>query len=187
MTTTTPYDNWTPTRESDSASMTRELYTREPYDHDAYAPTGRPAPAATTNSYSAGIDQVRYWVGTACTALVTGMVGLIGLVAAHGIGHIPVLFVTGGKLSPLNAASYAMIIAALALLAAALYDGLLHVAPRPTAYFSAIVTMITALAVLSPFTTTAGLHSQIAFGAMNLAAGLTILILVPLAAVNARR
>jgi hypothetical protein len=64
---------------------------------------------------------------------------------------------------------------------------MLHVAPRPVAYYSWLTAMVTALAALLPFTTTAGLHSQIAFAAMNLAVGLSIMILVPMAAVNARR
>ncbi len=51
----------------------------------------------------------------------------------------------------------------------------------------AFVALLTALSALFPFTTTAGLHSQIAFAAMNLAVGLSVLILVPMAAVNARR
>lgn len=151
-------------------------------------PNGHPTPRVTgPTTYSAGIDQVRYWVGSAITAAAAALAGVIGLVIAHGIVHVPVMFGTGSALSPVHATLYGLAAAAIALGASALFDAMLHVAPRPVGYFSWLVVLVTALAVLLPFTTTAVLSSQIAFAAMNLAVGLIILILVPMAAVNARR
>ncbi len=143
--------------------------------------------AARRDPYDAGVDQVRYWVGAGLTALVTALVGIVGLVVAHGIVHVPVLLGSGSSLTPVHSALYGLSVVGLALAAAGLFDGMLHVAPRPITYYSWIVALVTALATLLPFTSTAGLHSQIAFAVMNLAVGLTIAILVPMAAVNARR
>jgi hypothetical protein len=146
------------------------------------APTSTVATRA--DNYSAGIDQVRYWVGAGLTASVTALVGIIGLVVAHGIVHVPVELGSGHAI---NSGLYGLLLVVLALGAAALFDGMLHVAPRPVTYYSWLIAMVTALATLLPFTTNVGLHSQIAFAAMNLATGLVIMILIPFAAVNARR
>jgi hypothetical protein len=139
------------------------------------------------SSYDAGIDQVRFWVGSAITAVVAALVGVVGLIVAHGIIHVPVMFGSGTALSPLNATMYGLAAAGIALGAAGLFDGMLHVAPRPVTYYSWLIALITVLAALLPFTTTATLHSQLVLGAMNAAVGVIIMILVPMAAVNAQR
>ncbi len=166
----TPVENWSTLPPLDLPGRTNGSY--------------RTATPAAVNDYDAGIDQVRYWVGAGLTAGVTALVGIIGFVVARGIVHVPLELGSGHAL---NAGIYGVLLVVIALGAAALYDGMLHVAPRPTTYFSWLIAMLTALAALMPFTTAAGLHSQIAFSAMNLAAGLAIMILVPFAAVNARR
>ena len=171
--TISPVDSWT---------------TIPPMTFPARDNTPVRAPAATVtppaDNYSAGIDQVRYWVGAGLTAAVTALVGIIGLVVAHGIVHVPVELGSGHAI---NSGMYGLLLVVLALGAAALFDGMLHVAPRPITYYSWLMAMVTALATLLPFTTSVGLHSQIAFAAMNLATGLVIMILIPFAAVNARR
>jgi hypothetical protein len=142
---------------------------------------------ATPSNYSAGIDQVRYWVGAGITAVVAALVGVVGLIVAHGIIHVPVMFGSGTALSPIHAVAYGLAAAGITLGAAALFDGMLHVAPRPALYFSWLIALFTALAAVLPFTTTAVLGSQITVAAMNVGVGLIVMILVPLAAVNARR
>jgi hypothetical protein len=145
------------------------------------------SPSTPTSNYDAGIDQVRYWVGAAITAVVAALVGVVGLIVAHGIVHVPVMFGSGHALTPVNATLYGLVAAAIALGAAGLFDGMLHVAPRPVAYYSWLIALLTILAALLPFTTTAVIGSQIAVSAMNLGVGLIVMILVPMAAVNARR
>jgi nitrate reductase gamma subunit len=168
-----------------TATQTEAWTTLPPLDLPARSSISyRSDTPAAVNNYDAGIDQVRYWVGAGLTAGVTALVGIIGLVVARGIVHVPVELGSGRAV---NAGIYGVLVVVIALGAAALYDAMLHVAPRPTTYFSWLIAMLTALAALMPFTTSAGLHSQIAFSAMNLAVGLVIMILVPFAAVNARR
>jgi hypothetical protein len=156
----------------------------------AAASTRRPAIAQTsTTGYSPvtesapRLDQVRYWVGATITAVLAALVSLIALVVAKGIVHVPMVIGS----SSINAAVYGVSAAGIALLAAALYDAMLHVAPRPLTYYSWLGGFVTVLATLLPFTSTAGLHSQIALAATNFAVGAVITLLVPIAASNARR
>ena len=129
------------------------------YDYAAYnQPTVRPVPAGPTTAprmdathrmdSAPRMDQVRYWVGAGITAVIAALVSLIALVVAQGIVHVPV--VLGG--SSIHAAVYGVSAAGIALLAAALFDGMLQVAPRPLTYYSWLGGIVTVLATLLPFT-----------------------------------
>jgi hypothetical protein len=157
------------------------------YTWDAGQPNDYLAPG-TQPSRRRGptIDQTRFWVGALLTAMLAALGGIIGLVVAQGIVHVPVLFVGGSGLVPVHAAVYGLVTALIALAAGGLYNGMLHVAPRPAVYYSWLIGLLTLLAGLLPFTTTAVLSSQIALAAMNVLVGLIILVMVPLAAENAR-
>jgi hypothetical protein len=148
-----------------------------------YASAAAPADAPT----GPRIDQVRYWVGAGITAVIAALASLVALVIAQGIVHVPVVLGSGTSLTNVHAAVYGLVAAAISLLAAALFDAMLHVAPRPLTYYSWLGAIVTVLAALLPFTTTAGLHSQIALAATNFVVGMIITLLVPVAASNARR
>jgi hypothetical protein len=167
-------------RSGDAAAAGRATRTAAP-------DTTRTRSTGSASQYDAGIDQVRYWVGSALTAFVAALIGLIGLVVAHGILHLPVVFGAGDRLDTVSAAGYGLATVAAALAMAALFDAMLHVAPRPLTFFSWVAALLTVLATLMPFATSAGLHSQVALAVTNLAVGLAVLILVPMAAVHARR
>jgi uncharacterized membrane protein YhaH (DUF805 family) len=143
-------------------------------------------PTTTTTTAAPRIDQARYWVGAAMTAVVTALLGVIGLIIAHDIVHAPVQLGSGAAATPVPAATYGLVAAAIVFAAAAVYNALLHICPRPTVYYSWLISVLTLLAVLLPFTTTAALTSHIVFAATNLMVGLSVLLLVPMAAVNAR-
>jgi Family of unknown function (DUF6069) len=142
--------------------------------------------AAPSRRRGSAIDQTRFWVGALLTAMMAALGGIIGLVVTKGIVHVPVLFLGGSGLVPVHAAVYGLASALIALAAAGLYDGMLHVAPRPTVYYCWLIGLLTLLAGLLPFTTTAVLASQVALAAMNVLVGLIILVMVPLAAESAR-
>lgn len=129
------------------------------------------------------VDQARYIVGTALTAGVAVLTALLGVVVARGILHLHV-FTTG---SGPQALPYALGVAGIAVLAGLLFDGALHVAPHPTAYFGALVALGTALAVAVPFASGASLPVQTAVALTNLVVGAVIGLLIPLAAGTARR
>jgi Family of unknown function (DUF6069) len=144
----------------------------------AMPPSGAPARAR--------LDQMRFWVGAGITAVVAALAGVVGLVVTHGIVHVPVLAQDHGALTTVNAVTYGLIAAGIALVAAALYNAMLHVAPRPALYYCWLTGLLTVLATLIPFTmASAQLSSQVALAGMNLLVGLVIVIMVPFAAQSA--
>jgi hypothetical protein len=173
--------NWGP------AQYQPAQYQPQPQRPAQYQPAQPAQPARGFRRPEFELDQIRYWVGAGLTAVIAALVGLVGLVVAHGILHVPVAIGSGTDLTPLHATMYGLAAAGLAILAAGIYDGMLHVAPRPLAYYGWLTGILTLLAVLLPFTTSATVHAQLALALMNLAVGLTITLLVPLAATNARR
>jgi Family of unknown function (DUF6069) len=187
---TTSMNSATITSPINGAGATTDPRTGYAFDWSAYnsqqaaaaAASQRPA-IAPTAADAPRLDQVRYWVGATITAVLAALISLIALVVAKGIVHVPMVI---GSTS-INVAVYGVCAAGIALLAAALYDAMLHVAPRPLTYYSWLGGFVTVLATLLPFTSTAGLHSQIALAATNFAVGAVITLLVPIAASNARR
>ena len=143
-----------------------------------------PAPRAAAPRLR--LDQMRYWVGAVITAIVAALAGVVGLVITHGIAHVPVLTQDNGLLTPVHAVSYGLLAAGIAFAAAALYNAMLHIAPRPTLYYCWLTGLLTVLATLIPFTMSAAhLSAQVALAGTNLLVGLVIVILVPFAAQSA--
>lgn len=141
-------------------------------------------PAATTGRGSAvRVDQLRYLAGSVLTAGVAVLTALLGIVVAQGVLHLHAFAGTGG----IGALPYVLGVVGVTLGAAVVFDAALHIAPHPTAYFSALTALGTALAVALPFTTTSSLPTQAALAVTNVVVGLVIVVLVPLAADNARR
>jgi hypothetical protein len=186
----------TATMKTATTTMTPPMngYNADGYDRTNYGyatngvrPAAGPTVAATAPTLTEDgprLDQVRYWVGASITAVLAALVSLIALIVAQGIVNVPMVL---GSHS-VHAGIYAVSAAGIALLAAALYDGMLHVAPRPLTYYSWLGAIVTALAALLPFTDhAAGLHAQIALAVTNFAVGAAITLLVPVAASNARR
>ena len=179
--------------------MTTETITARPYSPSQYGVDPRTGTtfdwAAYNDQYGVAattpaavtpadrLDQIRYWVGAGITAVLAALVSLIALVIAQGIVHVPVILGSNS----VHAAVYGLSAAGIALLAAALFDAMLQVAPRPLTYYSWLAAIVTVLATLLPFTDNVGVHSQIALAATNMAVGLVITLLVPVAASNARR
>lgn len=156
------------------------------YDNPFASANVLAAPAPQVTAPQPRLDQMRYWVGSIITAIVAALAGVVGLVIAHGIVHVPVLAQDNGMLTPVHAVTYGLIAAGVAIAAAALYNAMLHIAPRPTLYYCWLTGLLTALATLIPFTMSgAHLSAQVALAGMNLLVGLVIVILVPFAAQSA--
>jgi hypothetical protein len=137
-----------------------------PYEHGSSPAPNRPV-----------VDGVRLWVGGLLAGVVAAGVAIVGLLIARGIFDIRV-FVPRGDHALVNPTS--MWYAGAAFVAAVLATGLLYLllvatAPAPFAFFSWIVGLATAIAVIVPFTTNAALESQIATATINLAIGITLL------------
>ena len=149
----------------------------------SYPPPEGVQPPPGAANYRAGIDQVRFWVGALLTAAISAGVALIGLLLIRGVLQIPILVTSS---HPVDAAAYALLTAAIAIGAAALYNLMLHVAPHPTTYYGALAAVGVALATLLPFTIPVALVSQGVLAALNLVVGLVLAFLVPIAAVRAQ-
>jgi hypothetical protein len=130
------------------------------------------------------MDQQRFWVGAILTSAVAGLAGVIGLIIAQDLLHVPLTLSSTG-VPILHVGSYGTLIGLFSMLAGVLYAGMVAFAPRPTVYYGTLTGLLTALAVLLPFTASGSLTAQLALAAINLVVGVLIMTLIPIAAVNA--
>jgi hypothetical protein len=135
------------------------------YNPDAEAVSaGRPTVNART-----------LWSGGAATALVAALVAVVGVVVARGLFHIPVLAPKGkGTFGDASTWQLALAAAVAALVATGLLHVLLLSTPQPLAFFGWIVALVTAVAVLVPFTANAQLSAKVATAVINLLIGIAI-------------
>jgi hypothetical protein len=123
------------------------------------------------------IDATRLWVGGLLAGVVAAGVAIVGLLIARGIFDIRV-FVPGRDDALFTPSSWWY--AGAAFIGGVLATGLLHLllvanAPAPFRFFSWILGLVIAIAVIVPFTTNAELESQIATAGINLAIGITLM------------
>jgi hypothetical protein len=134
------------------------------------------------------VDAARLWTGGLATALVAALVAVVGVPIARGLFDVPVLAPTGeGALGNANTARLAMLAAVAALLATGLMHLLLLSTPRPFRFFTWIISLLTLVAVLTPFMTDAKLATKVASAAIGLVIGMAIGSLVSGAARSATR
>jgi hypothetical protein len=142
-------------------------------------PPGTPAPPA--------VDAGRLWAGGAATAVVAALVGLVGVLIGEGLLEVdmvePPLINVGGSLG----ASYAVTAAVLALAATGLAHLLAVATPRPQAFLSWIVGLVTLVYVVLPFTLDGTLAGRSVTALVDLVVGLSILTLLRSVLVRTRR
>jgi hypothetical protein len=146
---------------------------------EAWRTMARPGPPASPRRVGIGVDPGKLWAGGAASAVVAGLVALVGVLISRWLFHVPVL-------APRQDGAYgdahttAVILAAMAAALAA--TGLVHLLMlgtlRPLLFFGWIVALVTAIAVAFPFGTTAPLDAKIATAVVNLAIGVAIGTLV---------
>lgn len=121
----------------------------------------------------------RLWAGGLGTAVVVALVIVVAIMLVRGILNIAVLSPEGaGAYGTVSTTSYAIAGAAAAIAATGLLNLLLALMPNPLQFYYWITGLVTALAVLLPFTLVAGLDAKIATAAINLIAGLCIITLL---------
>lgn len=127
-------------------------------------------------------DARRYWVGSALTAVVAAMIGLIGMIVGKDIltRAVPTHDLAG--LGAVGIGAYTASVAVIAVVAAVLFAVIARLAPQPGHYFGWIGSLGVVLAVVLPFTLPLALLSQTVFAIINLAVGAAIVTLVPVAA-----
>ncbi|MFI6870335.1 DUF6069 family protein [Nocardia sp. NPDC050406] len=135
-----------------------------------YPPPGGP-PVDDESRVNAG----RLWAGGFGAAVVAALVIVVGILLIRGVFGIPVLSPeSAGAYGTANTTNYALAGAAAALLATAALHILLLFMPSPMTFFYWIGTLLTAVAVLVPFTFAADTAPRIATAILNLIVGFSI-------------
>ena len=137
-----------------------------PPQRSAYAPPPRIRPH---------VDARMLWSGGVATAIVAGLIALVGVVICRWLFNIPIL-------APRRDGAYGnahtttlILVAFLAALAATLLAHLLLVStPRPMVFFGWIVGLVTVVMVIFPFKTGATLEEKIATSVVYLVIGVAI-------------
>jgi hypothetical protein len=119
-----------------------------------------------------GVDARKLWAGGAASAIVAGLVALVGVLVSRWLFNVPVL-------APRQDGAYGDVrttVLILASMAAALAaTGLVHLLMlgtlRPMLFFGWIVGLVTTITVAFPFGTTAALDAKIATALVSLAIG----------------
>ncbi len=134
----------------------------------------RPVPGQSSPVVEAG----RLWAGGAATALVAGLVAVVGVLIAEGVLNVamvePPLLPIGGSF----AVRYALTAALLAMVATAVGHLFAVTTPRPRAFFSWVLGLATAAACVLPFALEGSLAGRVTTSLVNLVIGLSVLSLL---------
>lgn len=127
-----------------------------------------PAPAGK-------LDAGRLWPGGIATAVVAALIAVVGILAARGLLDVAVLAPEGeGVWGNANTATYALVAAAVALAATGLMQLLAVTTPRFGTFFTWIMVLLTAIAVVVPLSLPVDLNSKLATGLINLVIGIAV-------------
>jgi Family of unknown function (DUF6069) len=150
-----------------------EGYGRDGYGSDRYPPEApRPVRPRPTRPQ---VDAGKLWPGGIATAVVAGLVALVGVLVCRWLFGIPLLAPkSDGAYGDVHTTALVLLAAAAALVATALAHLLLLSTPRPLTFFGWIIGLATVLAVLLPFSTSAPLTAKIATAVVDLFLGVAI-------------
>jgi len=135
---------------------------------------GRPGPGRT-HTARPQVDAGRLWPGGIATAVVAGLVALVGVLVCRWLFGIPLLAPRqDGAYGDAHTTGLVLVAAAAALIATGLVHLLMLSTPRPLTFFSWIIGLATVLAVLVPFSTSAPLTAKVATAVVDLVLGVAI-------------
>jgi hypothetical protein len=121
------------------------------------------------------VDARPLWSGGVATAVVAGLIALVGILVARWLFKVPILSPRReGAWGNASTVGYVLAAAACALAATALMYLLLISTPYPRVFFGWIIGLATLVAVVFPFSTTAPTSQKIATGLLNLILGVAI-------------
>jgi Family of unknown function (DUF6069) len=121
------------------------------------------------------IDVTQLWAGGVATAIVAGLVALVGVLVWRWLFSVPILAPkSDGAYGDVHTTDYVLASAGAALVATALAQLLLVSTPRPLVFFGWIVGLATLAVVLYPFSTAAPLSEKAATAAVELVIGIAI-------------
>jgi hypothetical protein len=121
------------------------------------------------------VDAGQLWAGGAATAVVAGLIALVGVLVCRWLFNVPIL-APKHEGAYGNAHTTTLILAAAlgALVATLLAHLLLLSTPRPMLFFGWIVGLVTLVMVIFPFSTGATMEEKIATAAVYLVIGVAI-------------
>ncbi len=126
-----------------------------------------------------GVDQQKLWAGGAASAVVVGLLALVGVLVSRWLFKAPVLAPQqDGAYGDVHTTVLILVAVGATLAATGLVSLLMLGTLRPQLFFGWIVALVTAIAVAFPFSTTAALDGKIATALVNLAIGVAIGTLV---------
>jgi len=137
-----------------------------PPDRPAYPPPQRARPR---------VDARMLWSGGVATAVVAGLIALVGVLVCRWLFNIPILAPKRyGAYGDAHTTTLVLIAAGAALVATLLAHLLLLSTPRPMVFFGWIVGLVTVIVVVFPFRTGAALSHEVATAALYLVIGIAI-------------
>ena len=137
------------------------------------------APDGFERQVGVGVDQHKLWAGGAASAVVVGLVALVGVLVSRWLFNVPVLAPQhDGAYGDVHTTALILVAVGATLAATGLASLLMLGTLRPQLFFGWIVTLVTIIAVAFPFGTTAALDGKIATAVVNLAIGVAIGTLV---------
>jgi hypothetical protein len=136
--------------------------------------TPQPRPRRATGT-RVDVDATRLWSGGVATAVVAGLVALVGILVCRWLFKIPLLAPQqDGAYGDVHTTAMVLVAAAAALVATGLAWLLLMSTPRPLTFFSWITGLAIVLVVIVPFSTSAPLSNKIATAIVDLVIGIAI-------------
>jgi Family of unknown function (DUF6069) len=132
------------------------------------------SPRRTPSSHP-HVEAGRLWAGGVATAIVAGLIALIGVLASRWLFNIPLLAPKRqGTYGDVHTTDLVLLAAAAALVATGLAYLLLLSTPRPLAFLDWIIGLATVLAVVLAFSTGAPLNQRVATSIVYVILGLAI-------------
>jgi hypothetical protein len=121
------------------------------------------------------VNAGRLWAGGLATALVAGLIAVVGILVGRGLFGVEVLAPKGaGVWGDASTGWYAFGAALVGLAATGLMHLLLISTPKPMRFFGWVVTLATVVAMLLPFVTEEDLGSRLFTAGLNLVLGVAI-------------
>jgi uncharacterized protein DUF6069 len=115
------------------------------------------------------------WAGGAATAVVAGLIALVGVLVSRWLFNIPILAPRrDGAYGDAHTTTLILVAAGAALVATLLAYLLLLSTPRPMVFFGWIVGLVTVVMVIFPFKTGATLKEKVATSIVYLLIGIAI-------------
>jgi len=122
-----------------------------------------------------GVDAGQLWAGGAATAVVAGLIALVGVLGCRWLFDVPILAPRrDGAYGNAHTTTLILVAALGALVATLLAHLLLLSTPRPMLFFGWIVALVTLVMVIFPFSTGAPMEQKIATAAVYLVIGVAI-------------